>query len=252
MVVRNSERIGLFSKIFRQGGRGLFVYARSVNRRDLYHIISPSAKIHMPNSDPIMPHQPYASARFVTSSARFKQAPETDNPEVAFAGRSNVGKSSVLNRLCQQKNLARTSRTPGRTQLLNFFRLHNGVMLVDLPGYGYAAVPEALKKSWGTLVEGYLSHRDALRGLVLVTDIRRPLREQDLQLLDWCAHRFLPVLLVLNKSDKLGHGATQQAMREVHSVMSGYPGELNVIAFSAQSGKGLEALQSHLDHWLEV
>ncbi len=194
--------------------------------------------------------QPYASARFLTSAAKPGEYPDSSAPEVAFAGRSNVGKSSTLNRICQQKSLARTSKTPGRTQLINFFRLANGVMLVDLPGYGFAKVPEAQRRQWGRLVEDYLTSRKNLKGLVQVTDIRRPLTETDWQLVEWCYHRELPLLLLLNKADKLKYGATQEMIRKVKKALEDAPVPITVLPFSATKGTGLETVREHLDQWL--
>ena len=195
--------------------------------------------------------QPYASAKFLTSAANRGGFPETITPEVAFAGRSNVGKSSALNRLCQQKSLARTSKTPGRTQLINFFQLSTEAMLVDLPGYGFAKVPEAQRRQWGRLIEDYLTSRENLKGLVQVTDIRRPLSEYDWQLIEWCYHRQLPLLLLLNKADKLRYGATQDAIRSVKKSLKDAPMPLTVLPFSASKGTGIEAVHAHLDQWLE-
>ncbi|HIP69640.1 MAG TPA: YihA family ribosome biogenesis GTP-binding protein [Chromatiales bacterium] len=195
--------------------------------------------------------QPYASAQFLTSAAKPGGFPPSTAPEVAFAGRSNVGKSSVLNRLCQQKSLARTSKTPGRTQLINFFQLSTGAMLVDLPGYGFAKVPEAQRRQWGRLIEDYLTSRENLKGLVQVTDIRRPLSAYDWQLIEWCYHSELPLLLLLNKADKLKYGATQDAIRSVKKSLEDAPIPLTVLPFSAAKGTGIDAVYAHLDQWLE-
>lgn len=194
---------------------------------------------------------PYASAQFLTSAAKPGGFPPSTAPEVAFAGRSNVGKSSVLNRLCQQKSLARTSKTPGRTQLINFFQISTGAMLVDLPGYGFAKVPEAQRRQWGRLIEDYLTSRENLRGLVQVTDIRRPLSDYDWQLIEWCYHSELPLLLLLNKADKLKYGATQDAIRSVKKSLEDAPIPLTVLPFSASKGTGIDAVYAHLDRWLE-
>mgnify|MGYP001181848714 FL=1 len=148
----------------------------------------------------------YQQASFLQSASTTSTLPPELGSEVAFAGRSNAGKSSTLNRLCQQKSLARTSKTPGRTQLINFFGLPKGKFLVDLPGYGYAKVPDKVKREWQRFIETYLTTRTPLCGLVIVMDIRRPMLDYDMDMLAWTNTRDLPVHVVLNKSDKLKHG----------------------------------------------
>ena len=132
----------------------------------------------------------YHRAKFINSAPRLQDAPPDQGREIAFAGRSNAGKSSAINTLVQQNALARVSKTPGRTQLLNFFQIDEQRKLVDLPGYGYAKVPEAIKKDWGKMMETYLSQRQALYGIVLVMDIRHPLTDFDWQMIEWCQHLF--------------------------------------------------------------
>jgi len=149
----------------------------------------------------------YRAARFLDSVNAFPRLPPDSGREVAFAGRSNAGKSSALNVLTGQRQLARASKTPGRTQLLNFFEVEPERLLVDLPGYGYARVPDAVRRHWQALLERYLRERAALRGLLLLMDIRHPLTELDRGMLDCCAARALPVHVLLTKADKLGRGA---------------------------------------------
>ena len=214
----------------------------------LYHnaicIANISISLYMP--------QPFSSARYLTSVAKPGKYPDiSPAAEVAFAGRSNVGKSSTLNRLCRQKSMARTSKTPGRTQMINFFQLSNGAILVDLPGYGYAKVPEKQRRNWGELIEDYLKHRSNLRGLVQVTDIRRPLTETDWQLIEWCYARKLPLLLLLNKADKLKYGAVKKTLQEVQMALKDAPMPIAILPFSATRGEGLDALKEHLEYWLE-
>jgi GTP-binding protein len=134
------------------------------------------------------------------------QYPPPTLPEVAFAGRSNVGKSSLLNRLLHRRSLARTSRTPGRTQAIHFYRVNDRFLFVDLPGYGYARAPEALRRAWRPLVEGYLEGRASLRAVVVIVDIRHDPAEGDVELLDYLAHHAIPAVLVLAKADKLPRG----------------------------------------------
>ena len=151
-------------------------------------------------------------AEFLISAARFDQCPDDDEPEVAFVGRSNAGKSSVLNRLAGKHALARVSRTPGRTQLINMFNVLAGGRLVDLPGYGYAAAPHAVRERWQEELDRYLNSRANLAGLVLVADVRHPPKPLDLALARWSGEVDLPLLMLLNKSDKLKHGARQNAL----------------------------------------
>jgi GTP-binding protein len=197
----------------------------------------------------------YQGARFLTAATRIEQAPEDQGREVVFAGRSNAGKSSAINALCHQKALARTSKTPGRTQQLIFFSLDEARRLVDLPGYGYARVSEAIKRQWQAHMADFLERRRSIVGLVIVTDIRHPLAEYDRQMLAWASRGALPVLLLLTKADKLGRGAarsTQLAVeREVREMLgSGSP--THVMTFSALDTTGVGPVQALLDRWLEV
>lgn len=154
----------------------------------------------------------YHQARFLTSAARLDHCPPDEGMEVAFAGRSNAGKSSAINALCQQKGLARTSKTPGRTQLLNFFELDAARRLVDLPGYGYARVAETVKRQWQGVLAEYLERRRCLRGVILLVDIRHPLKPFDQQMLAWGGQIGLPIHLLLTKADKLKRGAMNSAV----------------------------------------
>ena len=193
----------------------------------------------------------YQQANFVQSATTPNTLPKESGLEVAFAGRSNSGKSSTINSVCSQKSLARTSKTPGRTQLINFFSLPEGQILVDLPGYGYAKVPEPIKLQWQKFIEAYLTMRTTLKGLILVMDIRHPMTVYDQTLLNWAAYRQLPVHILLNKADKLSRGARQNTVFAVQKELSGYPNMTTVQAFSAMSGLGLEELWSLLDLWFE-
>ena len=193
----------------------------------------------------------YQQAHFLQSATTPDTLPPELGFEVAFAGRSNSGKSSTLNRLCQQKSLARTSKTPGRTQLINFFSLPEGKFLVDLPGYGYAKVPEKVKLKWQKFIESYLTQRFTLRGLVIVMDIRRPMLEHDLNMLAWADARNLAVHIVLNKSDKLKHGQAKTSFLKTQQQLKNYNNAITVQIFSALKGVGLEELWSQLDSWLQ-
>ncbi len=188
-------------------------------------------------------------AAYTLSVHNRSQLPPDAGIEVAVAGRSNSGKSSLINRLCRRKALARTSRTPGRTQQLVFFDLDEERRLVDLPGYGYAAVGADLKRHWQGLIQGYLESRQALAGLVQVMDIRHPLKEGDIQLAEFALHRGLALHVVLTKADKLGHGKRTETVRKVREALGGVA---TVQAFSATSGLGLEELERVMAAWLQV
>ncbi len=189
---------------------------------------------------------PFRVARFIMSCAHLEQLPEPDVPEIAIAGRSNAGKSSALNALCDQKNLARVSKTPGRTQLLNYFEVAHLGRIVDLPGYGYAAVPGKTRHEWGELVTGYIESRENLRGLVLVMDIRHPLMDYDLQLLGWAfkQNRFLHCLLT--KSDKLASGAAKNTLQRVREKLGG---RATADLFSAHEKTGIPEAIARLQPW---
>ena len=193
----------------------------------------------------------YRQASFLQSASTMDTLPPELGFEVAFAGRSNAGKSSTLNRLCEQKSLARTSKTPGRTQLINFFSLPDDKFLVDLPGYGFAKVPDKVKREWQQFIESYLTNRTPLSGLVIVMDIRRPMLEYDLNMLTWTNTRDLPVHIVLNKSDKLKNGQaktmllkTQKELKEINPL---YTAQM----YSALKGVGVRELEKQLNSWLE-
>jgi len=205
---------------------------------------------------PQKPHQAarYRAASFLISAAKLSQLPQNSGAEVAFAGRSNAGKSSAINRLCGQKSLARTSKTPGRTQLINLFQLDDQRHLVDLPGYGYAKVAEAIKIRWQQTKEAYLSEREALRGLILLMDVRHPLKDVDQQLLDWCWEVGMPVHVLLTKADKLKRGAAQNTLLQVRRELEAHSpdGLCSVQLFSSLKGTGLPEVYAVLDRWLGV
>jgi GTP-binding protein len=194
----------------------------------------------------------YRNAGFVTSAAKLSQLLPDEGWEVAFAGRSNAGKSSAINRLCDQKSLARTSKTPGRTQLINFFGLDEQRRLVDLPGYGYAKVAEDVKRRWQQTMEQYLSTRQSLQGLILLMDVRHPLKDVDQQLLSWCWHVGMPVHVLLTKADKLKRGAAQNTLLRVRQELAAHSPEdlTSVQLFSSPKGTGLNEAYAVLDRWL--
>jgi len=184
------------------------------------------------------------SAEFVKSAVREQDYPAPDLPEIAFAGRSNVGKSSLINVLVDRRRLVKTSATPGRTQLLNFFRINDRFCFVDLPGYGYARVPESVRRQWGPMVERYLSKRGCLRGVVLIVDIRRTPKEEELDFLQWLSDRRIPARIVLTKVDKLSKSRRQQRRRAVAGALSTAPEDL--VLFSAKTRQGRPDLWAHI------
>tara|TARA_B100000768_G_scaffold58036_1_gene56222 strand:- start:11031 stop:11660 length:630 start_codon:yes stop_codon:yes gene_type:complete len=195
----------------------------------------------------------FQSAEFTTSAPSLKQCPEDSGCEVAFAGRSNAGKSSAINTLTRNKSLARTSKTPGRTQMINYFTLAEGKRLVDLPGYGYAKVPIAMKAQWDRHLAEYLQQRKSLGGLILLMDIRHPLQDYDRQMLNWAAQAGLPVHILLTKSDKLKRGPAQSTLLKVDSFLREMdPGVtlLTVQTFSSLKKQGLPELETQLNRWL--
>lgn len=195
----------------------------------------------------------YQKASYLASASRLDNAPADQGLEVAFAGRSNAGKSSAINTITHQKNLARVSKTPGRTQLLNFFRLDDERRLVDLPGYGYAKVPEGMHKSWGAMIESYLSRREALQGVFLIMDIRHPLTEFDDRMIEWCQHYELPIHITLTKSDKLSRGAAHEVLLKVNKILEARSAQpVSVQIFSALKRVGIDQAHAVLDAWLRV
>ncbi|MFQ6372847.1 ribosome biogenesis GTP-binding protein YihA/YsxC [Shewanella sp. YIC-542] len=175
--------------------------------------------------------------------------PEANGIEIAFAGRSNAGKSSALNALTDQKNLARTSKTPGRTQLINIFAVDEWRRLVDLPGYGFAQVPQAMKLKWQQALAEYLQHRECLAGVVVLMDIRHPLKDLDQKMVEWSVASGLSVLVLLTKSDKLTQSARMKTVNEVRNKLKSLQGEVIVEPFSSLKGTGKEKVLAILDNW---
>ncbi len=193
----------------------------------------------------------YSHARFLLSVPDPRQAPSDSGYEVACAGRSNAGKSSALNALTERKSLARTSKTPGRTQHLVFFELDGERRLVDLPGYGFAKVPEKIRRQWGQAMENYFVSRQSLRGLILLMDVRHPLTDFDKQMLQWCQHAGMPVHILLTKADKLKRGAAMNALLKVQKTLAQH-NNVSVQLFSALKHTGVEQAREVLDHWLAI
>ena len=191
----------------------------------------------------------YKQAKFLTSAAQLSQLPNDTGVEVAFIGRSNVGKSSALNALTGQKNLVRVSKTPGRTQLINLFALSDTQRLVDLPGYGYAKVSKKTKQDWEKLIDAYLRKRSCLRGLVLLMDIRHPLQEFDVQLLTWTKQINLPIHILLTKTDKLSFGAGKNISQKVQKEVMKINSAASIQLFSAHKSIGHDELKKTLNQW---
>ncbi|MCX7076459.1 MAG: ribosome biogenesis GTP-binding protein YihA/YsxC [Methylococcales bacterium] len=189
----------------------------------------------------------YYQAKFINSSPHLRDTPADVGLEIAFAGRSNAGKSSAINTLTRQTGLARTSKTPGRTQMLNFFEIAENQRFVDLPGYGYAKVPLPVKKKWHELMETYLTKRKSLCGMVLVMDVRHPLTEFDWQMVEWCQHTQLPLHVILTKADKLNFGAAKTTMLEVQRELSVLPSPLTLQLFSSLKKTGIDEIHAALN-----
>ncbi len=193
----------------------------------------------------------YQKATFITSAAKLSQLPEDNGTEVAFAGRSNVGKSSVLNALCQQRGLAKSSKTPGRTQLINLFHLADDKRLVDLPGYGFAKVSREIKKRWEQTLSDYLSQRKCLQGLILIMDCRHPMTDLDQTMLKFCKDVNLNIHILLNKSDKLNKNPRISTLHKISKMVTAEYQHVSVQLFSALKKEGLSELIQTLDNWYE-
>ncbi|WP_414829168.1 ribosome biogenesis GTP-binding protein YihA/YsxC [Alteromonas sp. H39] len=194
----------------------------------------------------------FTKAKFLMSAPDIGHLKQDGGIEVAFAGRSNAGKSSALNTLTRQKNLARTSKTPGRTQMINIFELDDHRRLVDLPGYGFAQVPLAMKKKWQKSLGEYLQKREQLRGLVVMMDIRHPFKDLDQELIHWAVSAELPVLALLTKSDKLKSGKRKAQLLMAREAAMAFCGDVTVNTFSSLNKQGLPELEQVLTMWLDL
>lgn len=194
----------------------------------------------------------FNSARFLVSASKLSECPPDEGSEVAFAGRSNAGKSSAINTITVNGKLARTSKTPGRTRLINFFSLNRpACRLVDLPGYGYARVSRDMKDDWQKHLDNYLSQRQSLRGLVLVMDIRHPMTDFDQMMVEWCEHNKLPLMILATKSDKLKFGQAKTAMHKIAAQLKELSYAHHLVMFSSTDKTGLEESRTALTAWLE-
>jgi len=209
--------------------------------------------IYEPATQAVKVPQPthYKAASFFISAPTLAHCPPDEGWEVAFAGRSNAGKSSALNCLTSAR-LARTSKTPGRTQLINFFGVDEQRRLVDLPGYGYAKVPEAIRREWGQHLGDYVTQRQSLMGMVIMMDIRHPLTDFDLQLIDVARSRGLPVHVLLTKADKLKRGPATNQLQVVRKALNKMSGTLSVQLFSSLKKEGTAEAWDKLDQWFEL
>jgi GTP-binding protein len=189
----------------------------------------------------------YHKAKFIKSSPSLKDTPTDAGKEIAFAGRSNAGKSSAINTLTRQNSLARISKTPGRTQMLNFFEIDGNRRFVDLPGYGYAKVPLDVKNKWHQLMEIYLTQRKSLCAIVLVMDVRHPLTDFDWQMVEWCQHAGLPLHILLTKADKLTYGAAKNTLLQIQRELKEITVPLTVQLFSALKKIGIDEVHQALD-----
>ncbi len=189
-------------------------------------------------------------ATFTISAPDIRRLPEDVGIEVAFAGRSNAGKSSALNTLTNQRGLARVSKTPGRTQLINIFEVAENKRLVDLPGYGFAKVPLEMKKKWQKALGEYLEKRECLQGLVVLMDIRHPLKDLDRDLIEWAADSELSILVLLTKSDKLSQGKASAEVLKVKKNLAPLNADITVQAFSSLKKTGMEQANNIICNWL--
>lgn len=227
-----------------------FAYTTGCGKNSLFLLFRYNPR-HSPDltETTVLTNWNYQQTHFVTSAPDIRHLPADTGIEVAFAGRSNAGKSSALNTLTNQKNLARTSRTPGRTQLINLFEVAEGKRLVDLPGYGYAQVPEEMKIKWQRALGEYLEKRLCLKGLVVLMDIRHPLKDLDQQMIQWAVESEIPVLVLLTKADKLASGARKAQTNMVREAVTAFNGDVQVEAFSSLKKQGVDKLRQKLDGW---
>lgn len=193
----------------------------------------------------------FQDASFYTSVNRLKDLPSLNCAEIAFAGRSNAGKSSVINTLTRRNKLAFVSKTPGRTQHINYFRLKSGLFLVDLPGYGYAKVPIEIRNHWNKFLSGYLQTRKMLLGLVLIMDIRHPLKDLDLQMLDWFLTTQKPVHILLTKADKLSRHQADTTLNKVKNSLALHYPTVSVQLFSSTKATGIEEANKTIESWID-
>ena len=195
---------------------------------------------------------PYNQAKFLLSVNKLAQLPSDDAIEVAFAGRSNAGKSSAINTISNIKSLCRTSKTPGRTQMINYFSIDPHRHLVDLPGYGYAKVPLQVKNHWQKLLQQYLIERSSLKGVIIIMDVRRPFTEYDTQMLNWCHQSKMSTHILLTKADKLKRGAATNTLLKVKNILKNDYADTSVQLFSSLKKTGIDEVKQILNEWFEL
>lgn len=195
---------------------------------------------------------PYQQTHFILGTPDIRGAPPDTGLEVAFAGRSNAGKSSALNTITGQRALARISKAPGRTREINFFHVDEGRRLVDLPGYGYAKVSKSMKGGWQKSIDRYLETRHSLCGVILLMDVRHPLKEHDQQVLAWCAAARLPTHVLLTKADKLKRGPASAALLKTKKLLAGIHPDASIQLFSSHTRLGVDEVHQVLNTWLET
>jgi GTP-binding protein len=195
---------------------------------------------------------PYRSAEFLLSVNNWSQLPNDNAIEVAFAGRSNAGKSSAINTISNIKNLCRTSKTPGRTQMINYFSIDPQHHLVDLPGYGYAKVPLKIKQHWQTLLERYLIERASLKGVMMIMDVRRPLTQYDTLMLQWCRKANMSAHILLTKSDKFKRGAAKNELLKVQRILQAEYPDTSAQLFSSLKKTGVDEAREKLNDWFNL
>ncbi len=193
----------------------------------------------------------YFNTQYIYSAQTWPQLPPDQGAEIAFAGRSNAGKSSAINKITRQRNLARVSKTPGRTQMINYFQIDEERFLVDLPGYGYAKTSQKTRRHWQQMLQKYFTQRKALKGLMLIMDIRHPLNELDWQMIEWCKNTNLALHILLSKTDKLSRGAAQNTMMRTLHALEEKNVDASMQLFSATNNIGLEDAHTILDQWFE-
>jgi len=201
---------------------------------------------------PASPMSLFANAVFAISAEKLSDLPAPSGAEIVFAGRSNAGKSSAINTLAGMTRLAFVSKTPGRTQLINFFRLRNGAFLVDLPGYGYADVPEKIRRHWKGVLAAYLTQRTSICGLVLIMDARRPLTDLDRQMLEWFGPTGKPIHILLTKADKLTRSEAAKTLQTTRSELAPWSDQISVQLFSSLKKTGVDEAESIIGGWLGI
>lgn len=198
----------------------------------------------------LCPMSLFANAVFAISAEKLSDLPPPAGAEIAFAGRSNAGKSSAINTLAGRTRLAFVSKTPGRTQLINYFRLRNGAFMVDLPGYGYADVPDKVRRHWQSVLSAYLTRRESICGLVLIMDARRPLTDMDRQMLEWFGPTGKPIHILLTKADKLTRSEAASVLRATRDELAPWADQVSVQLFSSLKKSGVEEAEKVIGGWL--